>query len=289
MTRIIQLVSLLFLWSCNSTSSELFIQEDWLLDYTATIEYYEAGNQKTQVIYTNFDSGIPSATDTSIIIETYRDTLLLERAQYDVTKGDTLKWGHSLNKYNADGKLIEEIDSLYGILRRQAINFYQYDQLLRTKLLSITPAYNDAMEVEGLDTVRSEFSFFYDETGNCIQTISTSKDKLASALTETTKVDSTLTFNQFDNLKRIIGSITVVNGDTTEFTGTQYDEDGRVKEETNASINGLMLYQYEYDERGNVTSKLIVSEGFGDLTKSVYDEQNRPVLRQTYIPNIPGN
>lgn len=71
---------------------------------------------------------------------------------------------------------------------------------------------------------------------------------------------------------------------------TEYDELGRQVKIIDASIEfGAKSFQYEYDERGNVTSELMISDDFIQLIRTEYDKLNRPIQRQTYRPKTLAN
>ena len=281
MIRIFQLTIVFAFLSCSS--SEQSEQDNWELESTETIEHFQKGNQKIQVIYSTLNTGLLNFQDTSIIVTTFRDSLILEEIQYNLEDGDSSVWSRHINTYNSSGQLTQEIDFVDGSLRNKSLNFYDKDKLVRTELLAIIPDYNEMMELIGADTMKSEVFSFYDDLGRCSRVLALSKDELYSALTGTTRIDSTLTFNEFDNQNRNIQSLTLVNGDRTGITKIEYDELGRELKVKTVSIDiGTNSLQFEYDDRGNVTSKLMISDVFKQLIRTEYDEQNRPVKRETY-------
>lgn len=288
MTRILQVTFLFLFFSCSL--SEQTEQGNWELDNSETIEHFEEENQKAQVISTTYNTQLSNFVDTSIIVQKFEDTLLIEEIQYNLEDGDSTKWSHHFNRYNSSGQLTEEIDSVNSALRQRSLNFYEQNRLFRTELLVIIPEYNEMMELVGTDTIKSEVLSFYDELGRCAKVIALSKNELASELTGTPKIDSTLTFNQFDDQNRKIASVTLANGDTTSMYRTEYDEYGREIKTVDTSLEfGVTSFQFEYDERGNVTSELMISDDFSQLTRTEYDEQNRPIKRQTYRPKTFAN
>ena len=287
MIQYFQLILVFIFFSCSV--NEQNEQDNWELDSSETIQHIELENQKIQVIYSTLNTGVLSFIDTSLVVQTFEDTLLIEEINYNLVDGDTSKWAHHINRYNSSGQLKEEIDSVDGALRHHSMNFYEQTKLVRSEYLTIIPDYNDMMELVGTDTMKSELLSFYDELGRCSRVIALSKDELTSELTGTLKIDSTLIFNQFDDQNRKIASITLTNGDTTSISKTEYDQYGREIKIIDASLKfGGNSYQYEYDERGNVTSELMINE-FSLLIRTEYDMQNRPVKRQTYRPKTLAN
>lgn len=81
-----------------------------------------------------------------------------------------------------------------------------------------------------------------------------------------------------------------MNGDTVSMSRTEYDELGREIKHIDASLEfGATTFKYEYDERRNRTSELMVSDDFSELLITEFDEQNRPVNRKTYRPKTLAN
>ncbi|MEQ8556407.1 MAG: hypothetical protein RIC06_06280 [Cyclobacteriaceae bacterium] len=288
MIRIFQLTLVFIFFFCSS--KEQTEQANWELENTETIEHFQQGNQKIQVIYSTLNTGLFYFTDTSIVVQTFNDTLLVEEIHYNLEDGDSTIWSRHINRYNSSGLLTEEIDSMDGALRHHSVNFYEQNKLVRSEYLDILPNYNDMMELVGTDTMKSEVLSFYDEHGRCTRVIALNIDELSSALTGTTKIDSTLTFNQFDDNNRKIGSVTLFDGDTTSMSRTVYDEQGREIKMIDASLElGANSIQFEYDERGNVKTELMISDDFKQLIRTEYNEQNRPVKRETYRPKTLAN
>lgn len=288
MIRYFQLTLVFIFFSCSSNKQDEL--DNWELSSSEMIQHNERENQKFQVVYSTLNTGILSFIDTTLVIQTFKDTLLIEEIHYNIEDGDSTKWSHHINRYNSSGQLTEEIDSVDGALRHHSLNFYNENKLVRSEYLVIIPDYNDMMELVGTDTMKSEVLSFYDELGTCTRVIALSIDELSSQLTGTTKIDSTLTFNQFDYQNRKIATVTLMNGDTTSMSRTEYDEKGREIKMVDASLEfGANSFQFEYDERGNVITKLTISDDFSELIRTEFDELNRPLKRQTYRPKTLAN
>lgn len=274
--------------SCTSKTQDVL--DEWSLERSEQIEHQKKGNLKYQTIYSAFNSGSISFTDTTVIVQKYKDSLLIEEVEYNIESGDSTKWRHHINGYNANGLIVNETDSVNGSLRHQNSNFYKENRIQRSEFISIMPDYNESMELTGTDTVSSIVHSYYDEAGRCIRVMALSKDRLSSKLTGIDKFDSTLTFNQFDEQSNKIGSITLVNGDTSSISKRQYDEFGRETSIGDASLQfGTSKLSYVYDEKGNRTSELLISDNFTELTVTQFDELNRPIIRKTYKPKTLAN
>lgn len=283
MTRYILPILLLSVFSCTSNTQDQ--ETDWKLRNTEDIFHSEKGNEKTQVIYSTQHTGTSRYTDTSIVVQQYMDTLLLEEISYNVEDGDTIKWSHTVNRYNSDGLLVEEIDSTNGRLMHHVLKFYQNSKLQRSESLYVIPNYNDKGELTAPDTARSIIYPYYDSDNRLVSGMTLTRDELSFQLAGITKFDTTFFFYQFDSLGNNIRSIGIVNGDTTSLTMSEYDELHREVKLVMASLDlGIFTTISEYDDRGNIISQHDISEAFSILTLTEFDEQNRPVIQKIYEP-----
>lgn len=265
---------------------------DWILENSELIEHTEISNQKIQIVYSTLNIGDLRILDTSIVVQTFRDTLLFEEINYNIKNGDSIKWSRHINEYNANGLVINEIDSVNGLLRFQSMNFYKNRKIQRSEIMTNFPNYNDSIEMINSDTMRSTFISFYNYNtlGKCNMMMAVNKDELSFKLTGSTKYDTTLTFNQFDEQSNQIGSVTLINGDTTSMSRAEFDNFGRKTSFITADMEfGATTFRYEYDEQGNKTSELFISDDFKNLILTKYDRLNRPIIRKKYRSKTPAN
>lgn len=281
MHKSLLLITLIFISSCSSENREEL--SNWTLETVEEIEYLNTSPQRTQVIYSESRAYLSSSIDTILKIQSYSDDLLLEEIEYNLYSGDTLKWSHHINRYDTSGLLLEEIDSVNGTLRHYTINHYEKSRIERSQNLDLIPNYDDMMEVIGADTFKSEAQNFYDRAGRLFKVITISNDEDYLRLTGKTKLDSTVTVFDFDSKDRRVSSYTLVAGDTTFISKTEYDQYDRVTKVIDGGIHtGLNIYEYEYDEKGNRTSELLLTDYLKELIRTEYDEYNRPIKRSIY-------
>ncbi len=282
MIRIFPLALLFLFFSCTPNDSAE--QDGWVLDSSEIIEHQEYDNRKIQVIYSTGNTDLLKDYDTSVVVQTFRDTLLLEEIHYNLIDGDSTKWSQRINRYNSSGLLIEEINSSDRALQYHHLYSYEQEKLIRTESVSILPNYNDMMEITRLDTLRSVSHQFYNTEGKCTRSITLSKDELTYELTGTTKLDTVKTFNQFDSKGNKVQSFSTQFGDTTFISRSEFDTYNReVTNVTYSAEYGLSTMKYQYDKRGNVISEITVSADFSHRILTEYDKQNRPISRKTYI------
>ena len=256
---------------------------NWTLERVEEIEHLNTSPQRTQVIFSESRTYLSSSIDTILRIQSYSDGILLEEIEYNLYSGDTLKWSHHINRYDTSGLLLEEIDSVNGTLRHYTINHYEKSRIERSKNLDLIPNYDDMMEVIGADTFKSEVLNFYDRAGRLFKVITIRNDDDYLRLNGKTKLDSTVTFFDFDSKDRRVSSYSIVVGDTTFISKTEYDQYDRVTKVIDGGIHtGLNIYEYEYDEKGNRTSELLITDYLKELIRTEYDEFNRPIKRSIY-------
>lgn len=288
MIRYFKIAIVTILLSCSAKEQNDI--HNWEISNTEMFEHLESGNHRYQLIYSIMNFSQMAFIDTSLIVKTYKDSLLLEEVHYNLVEGDTIKWSHHINRYNSENQLIEEIDSVNGLLQNHSLYFYQLENLVRSDYLFLFSNYNEGMELIGIDTLKSEVLSFYDEQGKCIKLVSLSKNQVASELFEAEKIDTTFTFNQFDEFNREVGSYSLLNRDTISMSRTEYDNYGRELMKIMVSKElGRITVQFKYDENGNMISELTLSDKFNELILTEFDEQNRPIKRETYRPNTLAN
>ncbi|WKK77633.2 hypothetical protein QYS49_11335 [Marivirga salinae] len=269
------------------TSKGQSILDNWDLKWTETFDHIKNGNERIKIIYSSFNTNteLIKLIDTSVIVRKYQDALFLEKIHYKLENGDSIKWQHQINRYNKTSQLVEEIDSVDGLIQEHKINFYKNTELRRTEYLSIRPDYNDQMEIVDVDTVQLEILKYYDEKGKCNRIVTLNKSKLKGR----NKIDTTVTYNKFDLKNRLIGAINIQENDTISTTKFQYDELGREIKQTHSSLHGSNSFEYEYDKQGNVISELIEVGKYTTLILTEFDDQNQPVIRKTFRPKTIGN
>ncbi|MFY0628632.1 MAG: hypothetical protein JXR07_20205 [Reichenbachiella sp.] len=288
MIRYIQLAFTFSILSCSSNNENLL--SEWELYNTEVIEYSQQGNKKIQTIYSTRNTQTLGSSDSSVIIQHFKDTLLVEKVQYNLEHGDSIKWLHVINRYNTDRLLIERIDSLDGSFFHQSLYSYLNGQLLRSEFLAIVPTYNKAKELINTDTTRTVVHSYYNDNGKCIKVMALVKNELLTKNTRTIKFDTTLTFIEVDKNGNDIQAVSTSKGDTTSLTKTEYDEFNRKVKFIETSLQfGTNTLKYEYDDNGNRTSELLNSDGFNELIITDFDEQNRPINRNTYRPKTLAN
>ena len=281
MIRHLLIASLLsaLLFGCRSSGKEI----DWVLEDTETIKYSERRGKQIQIKYSESNSGLIPVTDTSMVVETYRDTLLMESITYDIKNGKKIKWRHTINKFNQDGTTRMETDSVNGSLRRQSRVFYENGRVQRLEELTIDREYNDALQMVGADTTRSTYIYIYDQLGNCIKTMCVTKDELSSALTGTNRYDTSITYKHFNEQFLETKSITARHGDTTAIRKSDYDEHGReIRMFAWSDEFGLAMFEYRYDEHGNPDSVIYMFNEIAELTLTEYDSLDRPVTKKRF-------
>ncbi len=273
----------IWLFSCATKS-----QNDrpvYSLKSSETIEYIDNGVHKIQIVYSTLYAGLHTIYDTSIVLQHYKDALLLEEIHYNIENGDSVKWHHYISRYDSNNVLVAEIDSIDGSLRYQNLFFYDNAKLHYSEHLAIFPKYNETMELIGTDTMRSTVYSFYNNEGQCDKVMELSKNELASELFGDIRYDTTLTFNEFDERSNRINSVSLQSGDTTSITKMEYDQLNRETKFIDASFEfGVSTIKYEYDERGNTIADLYISDDFSQRTEIEYDETNRPIKRREFRP-----
>ena len=287
MIRILQLALLSLLISCNSIAQDEL--SDYKLESTDMIQHQKKGDSKIQIEYSTLIVEGMNITDTSVMIQNFKDTLLTEEIEYNLVNGDSIKWAHVIKSYNPDGFLTEVIDSLDGSLRRHEVHFYENGDLVRSDFLTVIPRYNNQIVQTNSDTMRSTVYCFYNKNGEHFKSISVSKNEL-SVLTGTVQYDSTVTFNTFDEYGNIVLRTSLTNGDTTNISRTDYDKLGREILIIDGSIEfGITTMEFKYDQSGNEIYELINSGGYKSLTITSYDSQNRPIKRKNYSEKTTAN
>ena len=95
------LVFFTVIFSCSSEKKNEL--DNWEPISTERIEHATWRGQNIQVIYSTANAGLLSSVDTSLKVEIYHDSLLLEEIDYDIYSGDTTKWSHHINQFNSTG------------------------------------------------------------------------------------------------------------------------------------------------------------------------------------------
>jgi YD repeat-containing protein len=267
--------------ACSSIEEKK--EDDWRPVSTERIEHTDVGNMKIQVIYSTLNIDLLDVTDTSIIIQKFDENLLIEKIHYKLVDGDSSKWLHTINNYNFEGRLTEEIDSANGSLMRHELHFYENDTLVRSESLTVFPNYNDSMQLISYDTTRIIQFSYYDDEGRRNRVMSLYKDELTSKLNGTMILDTAISFIEYDEQGNRTRSISITNGDTASIALSEYDEFNREIKSTDISEEiGLTTLQFEYDEQGNRISELLHTNYFKELTLIKYNELNRPISQTRY-------
>jgi YD repeat-containing protein len=271
-----------FTWACTVPATE----RNWILEHSEIIEHHEQPGKKIQTVYSTMYSGPISWNDSSMIVQQYVDSLLIDEVEYQVENGRPIVRRHQLKEYNADGTVSMEIDSIDGSLRSRRLYFYEDGKLRRLERLIVLPDYDGEMQIVGMDTTRSTLIYLYDETGKPGRVIAIEKDELASALHGTVKYDTSVTYKQFDAGSRETLSFEVTDGDTTFTRRIDYDSLGRTIAELEVSVqSGLTAMKFEYDTRGNRVSERFITDELESLTTTEYDSLNRPIKRSSFSKN----
>lgn len=282
MTRIVLLLLPFLYVSCSSTiDNEL---DGRTLMKTEIIQHSSKGSTRYQVIYSTLTAQGISFQDTSAIIQHFRDSLLLEEIRYDILDSDSIKWSHKIQRYNSSGLLISETDSIEGQLSRQSLFEYKDGRLSKNSHFTILVDYNDLMEQTGLDTVDVSDYYHYDDDGNVSKIVSLRRNKFSESLTGLSKMDTTITQNQYDDDGNKIGSTAIKNKEIINSMTTEYDEAGRkIRVEESTLGFGSIITRYKYDKQGNLIFEERKSEESNELTSTSFDSQNRPIKRKTYM------
>ena len=227
-------------------------------------------------------------TDTVFIIQKYKSEKLSEQIEYKIENTDSVIWRHLMMEYDEAGNLICEIDSFENRIHYKSIHYYdQNDKEARSEGIWLWYHYDieDAEEViVSVDTTKSVISFYYNDQGYCLSSISINwkKNDLTNLLAEVIP-DTSYMFHNYDLIGNRIGTITTEHGDAVSVTKMEFDDLNRETSLLTVSKeSGITSFQYKYDDKGNKLSEVSVFGDSAERTEFTYNESNEVIHKITY-------
>ncbi|MTI22764.1 hypothetical protein E1176_17160 [Fulvivirga sp. RKSG066] len=287
MNKITLLLFFLTIVSCNSKSNNdsESNKPKWKQVRTESIQYIPQQGDLTKILISTFDTGGELVTDTTIIYQAFKDTLLIEEIKFNLFMGDTTKWRHRVMQYDINGNKIHEIDSVNGTLRGKYSYYFEKGLLTKSNTLGLIPqleVVNGQMKTNGFDTIQFERFEYYD-SGINHKTITVEENKLKSKLTQNVSFDTTYTFHEYDGSNRLQRSISVVDSDTTSISVFEYDESGNeIKFILATESDGFHIIQSKFDELNNKVSETFQDDVMTQRTEFIYENNGRVIQRKIY-------